>query len=444
MKTKFNDDNAPNPCLNNKKDEIDNNRNIKNKKEIVIQFSNDSVFSILFTKKTYNIEIECNDILSEEQDKYFNSLNERDWNKLSLFKSYNNIDDIFGEIEKLDEKKISLKQQNDNMLLKITLLNQFSSEILLYNSEDYKNNINNSIPEFEELKINKIINENIKTENNNLEERIEKLEYLYKNIYEKIIKSLPYNSFDDSLYELDRVYHKLPKNCLIKNKKYLGLINNELKKIYKKNIFECELNFQLSHKINNPDKDFQEIIKSLKNILIIIKTLNGNIFGFFYSNSPNQNKNIQNNNPYENIQNNNPYQNMQNNRINPSDNQMGLNFRNYQINQKCNQISIPRQMPGPQYNFVKTQDVQNYNQINNQTREIFNTNLYTDNNIIFSYTNNKTFIKEDCIYPNFSIHYDINKKCFQGNDNSINGKYLLNGTQTFIISAIEVYEILYD
>ena len=109
MKTKFNDDNAPNPCLNNKKDEIDNNRNIKNKKEIVIQFSNDSVFSILFTKKTYNIEIECNDILSEEQDKYFNSLNKRDWNKLSLFKSYNNIDDIFGEIEKLDEKKNIIK-----------------------------------------------------------------------------------------------------------------------------------------------------------------------------------------------------------------------------------------------------------------------------------------------------------------------------------------------
>ena len=423
MKTKFNDDNAPNPCLNNKKDEIDNNRNIKNKKEIVIQFSNDSVFSILFTKKTYNIEIECNDILSEEQDKYFNSLNKRDWNKLSLFKSYNNIDDIFGEIEKLDEKKISLKQQNDNMLLKITLLNQFSSEILLYNSEDYKNNINNSIPEFEELKINKIINENIKTENNNLEERIRKLEYLYKNIYEKIIKSLPYNSFDDSLYELDRVYHKLPKNCLIKNKKYLGLINNELKKIYKKNIFECELNFQLSHKINNPDKDFQEIIKSLKNILIIIKTLNGNIFGFFYSNSPNQNKNIQNNNQNQNIQ----------NKMSTPMYEQKLKFQIYN-----------QQMINPQYNFVQAQSVPNYNQINNQTREIFNTNLYTDNNIIFSYTNNKTFIKEDCIYPNFSIHYDINKKCFQGNDNSINGKYLLNGTQTFIISAIEVYEILYD
>ena len=423
MKTKFNDDNAPNPCLNNKKDEIDNNRNIKNKKEIVIQFSNDSVFSILFTKKTYNIEIECNDILSEEQDKYFNSLNKRDWNKLSLFKSYNNIDDIFGEIEKLDEKKISLKQQNDNMLLKITLLNQFSSEILLYNSEDYKNNINNSIPEFEELKINKIINENIKTENNNLEERIRKLEYLYKNIYEKIIKSLPYNSFDDSLYELDRVYHKLPKNCLIKNKKYLGLINNELKKIYKKNIFECELNFQLSHKINNPDKDFQEIIKSLKNILIIIKTLNGNIFGFFYSNSPNQNKNIQNNNQNQNIQ----------NKMSTPMYEQKLKFQIYN-----------QQMINPQYNFVQAQSVPNYNQINNQTREIFNTNLYTDNNIIFSYTNNKTFIKEDCIYPNFSIHYDINKKCFQGNDNSINGKYLLNGTQTFIISAIEVYEIIYD
>ena len=321
------------------------------------------------------------------------------------------------------KKKISLKQQNDNMLLKITLLNQFSSEILLYNSEDYKNNINNSIPEFEELKINKIINENIKTENNNLEERIEKLEYLYKNIYEKIIKSLPYNSFDDSLYELDRVYHKLPKNCLIKNKKYLGLINNELKKIYKKNIFECELNFQLSHKINNPDKDFQEIIKSLKNILIIIKTLNGNIFGFFYSNSPNQNKNIQNNNQNQNIQ----------NKMSTPMYEQKLKFQIYN-----------QQMINPQYNFVQAQSVPNYNQINNQTREIFNTNLYTDNNIIFSYTNNKTFIKEDCIYPNFSIHYDINKKCFQGNDNSINGKYLLNGTQTFIISAIEVYEILYD
>ncbi len=100
---------------------------------------------------------------------------------ISLFKSYDDIDDIFQEIKKLDEKNISIKKQNDNILLKITLLNQFSSEIILYNN---KNNINNSIPELEELKKDKIINENnnIKIANNNLEERIRKLEYLYNDI----------------------------------------------------------------------------------------------------------------------------------------------------------------------------------------------------------------------------------------------------------------------
>ena len=128
----------------------------------------------------------------------------------------------------------------------------------------------------------------------------------------------------------------------------------------------------------NPSKIFQEKIKSLKNILIVIKTINGNIFGFFYSDSPNQ---IQN----------------QNQNISP----------------------------------------------NNQYEEIFNTNLYTYNSIIFSYTKNKAFIKEDCIYPNFSIHYDIIKKCFLGTEITSIGKYILNGTQQFIIQVIEVYEILY-
>ena len=209
---------------------------------------------------------------------------------------------------------------------------------------------------------------NIKIANNNLEERIRKLEYLYNDI-NKIILSLPYNSFDDSLYELDRVYHKLPKNCLIKNKKYLGLINNELKKIYKKNIFECELNFQLSHKINNPDKDFQEIIKSLKNILIIIKTLNGNIFGFFYSNSPNQNKNIQNNNPNQNGSYiNNPMNNQLYNPMNAliKNNLMNdeLNIGNYQIGQNYNRIMTNL------INFENDQNVQN----NDNTFAIYHKN----------------------------------------------------------------------
>ena len=67
-------DNAPYPCLNTKEGDIENNNNINEQKEIVIQLSDDAIFSIMFTKKKYNIEIECNNILSEEE-KYTNSLN---------------------------------------------------------------------------------------------------------------------------------------------------------------------------------------------------------------------------------------------------------------------------------------------------------------------------------------------------------------------------------
>ena len=110
--------------------------------------------------------------------------------KLELFSSYNKIDDIFNIIKKIEEKNISLKKQSDKILFVITLLNKYSSEIILLS----KNIINNSIPELEELLGDKILKKNKKLEvdKNNLEERIEKLEADMDYI-NKIFKSIPYN-----------------------------------------------------------------------------------------------------------------------------------------------------------------------------------------------------------------------------------------------------------
>ena len=122
MENIYDIDNAHYPCLNTKEGDIEKNKNINEQKEIVIQLSDDAIFSIMFTKKINNIEIECNNILSEEE-KYTNSLNIKDWNKLNIFSKYDNINDIYNEIKKLDDNNISLKKQQDKILLTITLLN---------------------------------------------------------------------------------------------------------------------------------------------------------------------------------------------------------------------------------------------------------------------------------------------------------------------------------
>ena len=91
---------------------------------------------------------------------------------------------------------------------------------------------------------------------------------------------------------------------------------------------------------------------------------------------------------------------------------------------------------------------ENYNSINsfkisrrkkqqkNNITKIFNTSSYKQNSFSFSFDNNSLYS-----YPNlyhFSINYDNNKGYFGGTELYSN---ILNSTQEFIFSKIEVYEI---
>ncbi len=412
MENIYDIDNAPYPCLNTKKGDIDNNMNINEQKEIVIQLSDDAIFSIMFTKKINNIEIECNNILSEEE-KYTNSLNIKDWNKLNIFSKYDNINDIYNEIKKLDDNNISLKKQQDKILLTITLLNKYSSDILLSKNNNNLNNFNDFDAKFEEPRGNQIMdeNKNLKIEKNNLEKRVEKLEkyidFIEKNMpinyINKIISSMPYNSFDDSLYELDNVYQSLQNNSLIKNKRYLGLINIELKKIFKNNINKCNLCFKFSYELINPYESFKSAIDSLINILIVIRTINDNIFGFFYVNNNDfdMNNNINNNINY------------------------GSNIRVCKKKRKTHKI---------QYGYQKKN--------NNNKTVFFNSEECFDNSVAFSFSNLKVYNKQDRMFPDCYIYYDLNKLCLQGKEICNNSKYQINGTPEFVISQFEVYEII--
>ena len=97
---------------------------------------------------------------------------------MNIFSKYDNINDIYNEIKKLDDNNISLKKQQDKILLTITLLNKYSSDILLSKNNNNLNNFNDFDAKFEEPRGNQIMdeNKNLKIEKNNLEKRVEKLE----------------------------------------------------------------------------------------------------------------------------------------------------------------------------------------------------------------------------------------------------------------------------
>ena len=247
--------------------------------EFPIRDYDNNNFKINFILKENYIQIKCNPVNSNE--KYIKNFSLEDWRKLNDFlSSFRNIKDIYNQLEKLKKNDFNInKQQNQ---IRLTII--FQNSPVTINIEVFKeNNLN-------ELKQNEIIEEYkiLKDKNEKLEKRIEILE----DFINMVKLSLPFNSFDLSLYELEYVFKKLDSKELISKKEHLGLINSGVKKLFKKNISECILIYKFIPKDNNDIPNiFREYCEGLDNVLIILKTMNNKIFGSFYNNNNYNNNN---------------------------------------------------------------------------------------------------------------------------------------------------------
>ena len=187
----------------------------------------DIIFYVKFIIKNNSIQIECNKTNSNE--KYIHNLTLEDWKDLNNYlSSLNNISNIFNQIEKLDNKEFSIVKEKNEIKLEFNFYDEYQSYPVIITLEENKNY------KYKDLKSNEIIEENkiLKNKNKSLEERIEVLE----DYINKFILSLPYNSFDINLYELEKVFNNLIYSDLISNREYLGFINSGIKKLLKKKL----------------------------------------------------------------------------------------------------------------------------------------------------------------------------------------------------------------
>ena len=245
----------------------------------------DMIFYVQFIIKNNSIQIECNKTNSNE--KYINTLSLEDWKDFNSYLfSLNNLSNIFKQIEKLDNQEFSIVNEKNQIKLNFNFYDKYQKYPITITLDENKNN------KFKDSE-SKIIEENniLKNKNKSLEERIEFLE----DYINKFKLSLPYNSFDINLYELEKVYNNLNSD-LITKREHLGLINSGIKKLLKTNIADCILTYKFIKEENkNIPKKFREICENLSNILIIIKTSNLKTFGAFYKKDINDNY-INNNN----------------------------------------------------------------------------------------------------------------------------------------------------
>lgn len=214
-----------------------------NQIELYVDDFDNNYFTIFIILKENNIQIKCNPIDSNE--KYIKDVSLEDWKNLNnYFSSFRDIKEIFARLNKLKNNDCSIKKEKNLISLKIKFYDKFQNYSIKINIEEAKEVIEDKS---KGPNLNGIIEENnfLKNDNKNLVKRIENLE----DFIHKFQLSLPFNSIDLSLYELENIFQNLVSQELISEKKNLGLINSGIKKIFKKNISECILIYKFTRKI---------------------------------------------------------------------------------------------------------------------------------------------------------------------------------------------------
>ena len=320
--------------------------------EFIAHEDNNYNFSINLFLKENIIVIESTDLENDpySKNKFINELFLIDWKKLNKdFNSFNNVDEIFFLFNNIKNTDFFIIKDNNKTKLKIILEDNWRKyPVIITLNKDKENNIVN----------NNIIEENIilKNDKKDLEKKIEILE----DEINKIKYSLPFNLFDDTLYVLEKVFNNLDSFEIISKREYLGVINSGIKKIFKKNIKACSLAYIFSKGNDQNLYQFLEKCQKIKNLLIIIKTMNDKTFGGFFH------------------------------KINPP-------F------------------------FYEAGEGDYFGMYNNHINIFYSKNYNNNNSFIFSLDKKKIyyndlFYKDSYEEPNFSIYYDQNNKCFMGEE----------------------------
>ena len=258
---------------------VNNNPNPANSiLEFCVQDNSNNIYSIIFIMKQNTfIRIECNDIESQFNEKYVNELCLNEWkNYGQFFSSFINIFEIFNIFNKMSNFDFSINKMNENeIFLKIKFSDKYRTypvTIILQEIKIYK-------PKTYEIKNSVIEQKPLKNENKSLEERIEILE----DCINKMKLSISFNSFDNTLYELEKVFTNLGSYDLIWKRQYLGFINSGIKTLFKTNIRNCFLVYKFSVEGGDDIPNaLRPIIEGLTNSLIIIRTMTNRTFGAFY------------------------------------------------------------------------------------------------------------------------------------------------------------------
>ena len=328
----------------------------KNMIEFLAKYNDDKYFQVNFFLKENIIRIETIDTTQNSGNKFINELTLEDWINLNqYFASFNSVNEIFQKLDKMKSENFSIVKNEKITNLKIKFDNKYILPILLPLKEVKlikKNNLNdnNIIEENEDLK-------------NDKKDLVDRINYLEDEL-NKIKLSLPFNLFDDTLYELENVYNNLDSSELISKRQYLGL----------KFIIGQDKNLS----------KFWEKYQNINNILLIIKTTKNRIFGVFYQKYP-YGQNI---------------------------GYYGAKFGTSAKVPMYNENSFYQSSP---YGYGAGEvEVAGY-----APQFIFDSKNYKNNSFIFSLDNKKIyysdlFHNDSYEEPNFNVQYDRNNSIFKG------------------------------
>ena len=392
--------------------------------------SSDDIYQINFIKKDKIVEIICVNTSSNPEKKYVNNYDEYFLKKQMKAKS---IPELYKLLKGVAPDKIQLEENNGKVILIIIFDKEDENELKITfeldkftpqeekkpicETETEPNNINDALLLIKKLKI----------ENHELNKRLSELE---KKI-EIINLNCEYNLFNVKSHNLENIFRELKKdkNCLIKKKAELGLINKGINYILNKTIVYIEKLYNSQLNGEQPENFKKHYNDSTIYSIIIIETKDVKRFGIFCNKEKNEENNLLNNNQMQNIgimtqfnQNMNMMNN--NNMMNMNTNANNTNNQKYNLRNQLNT-----------FNNISTTDIFNSNSIKN---DYF---FFSFDNLSLYYSNDNNNIN---FFPHIEIKYDNTRQSLFGTETynimlPNNNKPKLSGKANFNILKYELY-----
>ena len=422
--------------------------------EICYMGSSGDIYQINFQKDEKNVEIFCVNTSSNPEKKYVNKFDEYSLKKKMKAKS---IPEVYELLKGVASDKTQVEEKNDKVVLTIIFVKEDENEIkvifelseFMHKEEKKTKTETQTETETETYNTNNInealiLIKKLKSENYELNKRLSEVER------QIAIMNLncEYNLFNVKAHNLEKIFKELKKdkNCLIKTKAELGLINKGTNYILNKSIVHIEKSYSSQLYGEQPENFKKHYDNSSIYSIIIIETKDVKRFGIFCNKEKNEEKILLNNNMMLNIPITTPYnQNMNNNRNNKNmviGNMMNNNMNNNLMNINTNVNSLNN----PMYN--NQNQLNQFNTFNNiPTTDIFNSNSITNDFFFFSFDNLSLYYSNDNNninnFPHIEIKYDNTRQSLFGtetyNNMQTNNKPKLSGKANFNILKYELY-----